>query len=60
MSIFNIWMGILVIGCTAVVGSMDYADALSEQQRYCRNVDEGIWPDYKESFQRECRSSSGE
>ena len=55
MSIFNICMGVLVIGCTAVVGSMDYEDALSDQEHYCRNVAEGIWPDYKESFQTECK-----
>lgn len=54
MSIFNIWMGVLVIGCTAVVGSMDYEDALSDQKHYCRNVAEGIWPDYKENFQTKC------
>lgn len=54
MSVFNIWMGVLVIGCTAVVGSMDYEDALSDQKHYCRNVAEGIWPDYKKNFQTEC------
>lgn len=54
MSIFNIWMGVLILGCVAVVGNMDYADAVTEQKHYCLNVSEGIWPDYKESFKRDC------
>lgn len=43
---------LLVLG---IVGNMDYADELREAQAYCNNVADGIWPDYKGIYQKECK-----
>lgn len=37
-----------------IVGTMDYADALAERARYCRMVETGAWPDYREIYDNYC------
>jgi len=52
------WVGIasaiallLLLG---IVGNLDYQDEVAEANAYCRNVAEGIWPDYKGTYARWC------
>lgn len=37
-----------------IVGEMDYQDAILEHEAYCKNVAEGVWPDYKKIFEENC------
>lgn len=37
-----------------VAGSLDFKDEAAAQLLYCDNVARGVWPDYNESFQKEC------
>ena len=39
----------------SIVGKLDYDDALISRQEYCHNVDAGIWPDYKDCFEKVCK-----
>ncbi|WZB35724.1 hypothetical protein FtMidnight_44 [Enterobacteria phage FtMidnight] len=41
-----------------IVGNMDYEDALLEEKRYCENVAEGVWPDYKGIFEAVCKPTN--
>lgn len=45
---------LFVIAAFIVVGMMDKQDAELEQQRYCNNVRDGVWPDYHGTFKDEC------
>lgn len=36
-------------------GESDYQDAKREQAEYCQKVKQGIWPDFRETFDDECR-----
>lgn len=42
---------LLLIG---LVGTMDYQDEIAEENAYCQNVAEGIWPDYNGTYDRWC------
>ena len=37
------------------VGTIEHNDALISRQEYCHNVDAGIWPDYKNCFEKVCK-----
>ena len=45
---------VAIIAAVIVVGMMDKQDAELEQQRYCNNVRDGVWPDYHGTFKDEC------
>lgn len=45
----------VIVLALGLVGNADYRDAVSEHDRYCRMVDAGYWPDYKRTFDKECR-----
>ena len=54
----KIWVGVasvvallLLIG---IVGNMDYQDEVAEENIYCRNVAEGVWPDYEGTYDEWC------
>lgn len=49
-------IGLLFIAAAfIVVGMMDKQDAELEQQRYCNNVRDGVWPDYERGrYKLEC------
>jgi hypothetical protein len=60
-------LGILLAGAAFVafglVGSMDYEDALAEQEHYCEMVKQNLdtngeqgWPDYNENYSQGCTS----
>ncbi|MBK8132429.1 MAG: hypothetical protein IPK48_06765 [Gammaproteobacteria bacterium] len=36
------------------VSTMDYDDATREQAEYCQHVRDGLWPDYKGSYNKVC------
>jgi len=38
-----------------VVGTMDYRDAQAERDHYCEMVATGAWPDYRETYDEECK-----
>ncbi|ALH23546.1 hypothetical protein PM396_gp47 [Xanthomonas phage vB_Xar_IVIA-DoCa1] len=44
-----------IVAAFGVVGSMDYRDEVREQLSYCENVKNGVWPDFKEWGETECR-----
>ena len=39
----------------SIVGTIEHNDALISRQEYCHNVDAGIWPDYKDCFEKVCK-----
>lgn len=46
---------IAILTAFIVVGIMDKQDAELEQQRYCNNVRDGVWPDYEPGrYKLEC------
>lgn len=52
------WVGIASVVALlllfGIVGNMDYQDEVAEMNAYCRNVAEGIWPDYNGTYDRWC------
>lgn len=44
----------LIVAGVVIVGIADKQDAELEQQTYCQNVREGVWPDYHHTFKDEC------
>lgn len=42
---------LLAIG---IVGGMDAEDEQKEQEFFCKMVEQGVWPDYNESYQSKC------
>lgn len=45
---------LMVVGFS-IVGTIEHNDALISRQEYCHNVDAGIWPDYKDCFEKVCK-----
>ena len=41
--------------CLGVAGASDYNDELEYQKQYCQMVKDGLWPDYQETYDSECR-----
>ena len=37
-----------IIGLLFWLGTMDYEDAMAEEDHYCDMVNEGAWPNYRE------------
>lgn len=37
-----------------IASTMSYDDATREQAEYCRYVSDGLWPDYKGSYNKVC------
>ena len=37
----------VIIASMFLVGTSEYEDALADQEVYCKNVSDGVWPDYK-------------
>lgn len=46
------WYIGLILLIMGMVGSMDYEDAVLHQKHYCKMVEEGAWPDYKNRCNR--------
>lgn len=45
----------VVVMAVALVGDMDYDDHIREAELYCKNVHEELWPDYKQSYEEDCK-----
>ena len=43
-----------LLGLFGLAGAMDYEDQQAEQAHYCEMVREGLWPDYRGTYRREC------
>lgn len=55
---FKIFVAAVVVLCLFAfgkVGQMDFEDALSQEQTYCKRVAEGTWPDYKGIYEKVCK-----
>ena len=37
-----------------IASTMDYNDAQRAEIEYCRNVRDGLWPDYKGTYEKVC------
>lgn len=48
------WYFVLILLIIGWVGNMDYRDEVAEVNAYCRNVAEGVWPDYNGTYDRWC------
>ena len=49
------FIGVALSTTIGLAHSLSYQDALAEQQAYCENVDQGIWPDYKKIYKKVCK-----
>lgn len=38
----------------SIASTMDYNDAQRAEIEYCRNVRDGLWPDYKSIYNKVC------
>ncbi len=52
---FKLFLILLAVASICVVGQMDYEDAVSQEQLYCKNVREGVWPDYDSIYEKVCK-----
>lgn len=52
LSVLGVVAALALLG---VVGQMDYEDALAQEQAYCKNVREGVWPDYDGIYEKVCK-----
>lgn len=52
-TIFSIVAILLMFG---VVGAMDYEDEQAAAVAYCENVRDKVWPDYKDTYKKECKN----
>ena len=48
------WYPVLILFTMGMVGNMDYQDEVAEANAYCRNVAEGVWPDYNGTYDMWC------
>jgi len=53
----NLLLITLAIFLFLVAGALDYEDAQDSRDTYCEMVRDGSWPDYKKSFQTECKNA---
>lgn len=44
----------VVFGLMSFVTTIDFNDALVEQERYCQMVSDGLWQDYQGIYLTEC------
>jgi hypothetical protein len=44
----------VIIASMFLVGTSEYEDALADQEAYCKNVSDGVWPDYKGLYAEVC------
>lgn len=53
-AIATIILAIVTILMFGLAGECDYQDAKREQAEYCRKVKQGLWPDFRETYKKEC------
>jgi major membrane immunogen (membrane-anchored lipoprotein) len=37
------------------IGGSDYSEMLEQENHYCEQVHDHVWPDYKKSYHRDCK-----
>lgn len=50
----NVLLTILVVFMVSLVGNMDMKDQQKQVEVYCKNVKEGVWPDYQRKYNSQC------
>lgn len=48
---------LLLMCCYAIlgiVGRIDFDEQNAQVKIYCKNVESGLWPDYKNTYERDC------
>ena len=56
LTLGSIALGLQIVVLIGIVGHMDYQDEILEASRYCANVYEGTWPDYRGIYEKECKN----
>ena len=53
----NLKVALIAVAIIAIgfVGRLDYEGEVNRQQTYCENVKSGVWPDYQETYEKECK-----
>lgn len=54
MQVFKYIIAVFVLGLFVTVSSSSYEDEVDEQIRYCKDVRDGLHPDYLGTFEEEC------
>ena len=49
------FIGLTLSTAIGLAHSLSYQDAIADQQTYCENISQGIWPDYKKNFEKVCK-----
>lgn len=44
----------IILLLAGVAGHFDYEDAKLQEQVYCENVHDGLWPDYQHMYSEVC------
>ena len=47
-------IGLAILFALTVLALVGIDDTALEQQQYCNNVREGVWPDYAKTYKDEC------
>lgn len=55
MQVFKYIMAVFALGLFVTVSSCSYEDELDSQARYCKDVQDGLHPDYLGTFDKECK-----
>lgn len=55
MQVFKYIVAVLMLGMFLIISSCSYEDELNNQARYCKDVREGLHPDYLGTFDKECK-----
>ena len=55
MKVFKYIAVLVALGMFLTISSYSYEDEIKEQHRYCKDVKEGLHPDYLNIFNKECK-----
>nr|DAO81144.1 MAG TPA: hypothetical protein [Caudoviricetes sp.] len=55
MQVFKYVIAVFVLGLFVTISSCSYEDELDSQTRYCKDVADGLHPDYLGTFDKECK-----
>lgn len=48
----------MLVSLLFVVGYMDFEDQARQAAYYCKNVKEGVWPDYNGLYKDQCEENA--
>jgi hypothetical protein len=55
-----VFLATLIAICFSFAAQSDVEEATRQDEEYCHNVANGIWPDYKNNFAKECKEKLDE